>query len=164
MLLSTGLFIIFCVGVLFRKTEPLIATTDLYRIDSVRLINKAVKVPRGKGSSAFYYEFDDEAGNTFVIPSNVFEAASSPDLLEDTLQYSAAVLQVYTDKAGIKSYRSNSRESYIHIYQIELNNKPVIDLVLLQDNRIKFKQMIQVISLGIFLVVFVWISQSDRFR
>jgi hypothetical protein len=101
--------------------------SDLFPIDSVRMLSRAYIIGGGKSSSKSI-QFDDETYKTFWITSSRYLAVNDFSRLYDTLQYSDLVMKIYTDKEGYKNYFDKKNKDKIEVYGIEVGNTSYIPL------------------------------------
>ena len=106
-----------------------ITTTDLYRLDSIKMLSRAFTISSGMDKPRSY-EFEDEHYKTFSISGSSFTAITN-DLsseLYDTLQYSELVVTIYTDKYGFKNYLNKENIDKIKVFGIKVGSRSYIDL------------------------------------
>ena len=88
---------------------------EIFKIDSVKMLTRAFMLT-GKNSKGI--EFEDENKKTFTITGSRYDAISDESKLYDTLQYSALVMTVFTDKTGVDNYRNKDNTDNIEVYNI----------------------------------------------
>lgn len=101
--------------------------SDLFPIDSVRMLSRAYK--GGVKTTSDIY-FDDETYKTFWITGSRYHAIADTEIssLYDTLQYSDLVMKIYTDKEGYKNYFDKNNKGKIEVYGIEIGGREYISL------------------------------------
>ena len=105
----------------------MLTKSDLFPIDSVRMLSRAYIIGGGKSSSKSI-QFDDETYKTFWITSSRYLAVNDFSKLYDTLQYSDLVMKIYTDKGGYNNHFDKRNKDKIEVYGIEVGNTSYIPL------------------------------------
>ncbi|SHG05162.1 hypothetical protein SAMN02745131_04190 [Flavisolibacter ginsengisoli DSM 18119] len=126
---ATIIYLAICISqiiVLLNKSYVL-TKSDLFHIDSVRMLSRAYIIGGGKSSSKSI-QFGDETYKTFWITSSRYLAVNDFSRLYDTLQYSDLVMKIYTDKEGYNNYFDKKNKDKIEVYGIEVGNTSYIPL------------------------------------
>ena len=127
LLISTVVVFLICVTQInsLNSKSYILKQPDFFKIDSVKMLTRAFLI--GK-SSARSIEFEDESGKTFSISSSRYDALSKTSNLYDTLQYSALVMNVFTDKEGNDRYYNKNNSDKIEVYDIQIGETFFINL------------------------------------
>lgn len=112
-------------GLLTEKYK--VSEKNLVRLDSIRILGKAYQLSDENSYQASSVEFEDLHQKSFRIGAPALAAAVHRQFLLDTLQYSATVMTIYTDKEGAAIYHSASDQSTINVYGLEINHIPQIE-------------------------------------
>ena len=91
------------------------------------MLSRGYLIGGGKSASKSI-QFDDETYKTFRITSSRYLAVKDFSKLYDTLQYSALVMKIYTDKEGYENYFDKGKNDKIEVYGIEVGGMPFIFL------------------------------------
>lgn len=101
--------------------------SDLFTIDSVKMLSRAYIIGGGKSASKSF-QFDDETYKTFWLDGSRYLAVKNLSELYDTLQYSDLVMKIYTDEKSYDSYHNKKSKVKIEVLGIQMGNKSYIAL------------------------------------
>jgi len=101
----------------------ILKSSDIFKIDSVKILSRAYYLTHSKNSSKSTLEFEDLTLKTFRLESLNLDAPEDLKTLYDTLQYSKTVLTIYTDKEGLENYRNQNNDSNIPVLNISIGDK-----------------------------------------
>lgn len=126
----------------------LIDANKLVRLDTLELLNRAFKYSGSKGSSA-RFEFESTDRHSFRISGERFLAITDINKLTDTLMYHGTKFLAYTDEAGVKDYKDNSKSS-IEVYQFLVDGEKYIDIS--RTNQLSYNKLIRAMFLWVGLI------------
>jgi hypothetical protein len=127
LLITTVVAFLICVTQInsLNSKSYILRQTDFFGIDSVKMLAKAFLIGNSSGRSI---EFEDENRKTFSISDSRYDALSKTSNLYDTLQYSALVMKVFTNKEGYDRYFNESNSDKIEVYDIQIGETSYINL------------------------------------
>lgn len=136
--------------------------SKLYKLDTIKLIDKAYLIKLGKNSSARRYEFKDENFFSFSISNRQYQAITEKKFVYDTLQNCNTVVTLYTDKDGLDNYINGQKSRIIPVYQLAIRGKKYIDID--KCNIWEKGEIIELILvyLGIYIAISVCIFRFKR--
>lgn len=126
---------------------------DLFKIDSVRMLSRAFMLT-GKNSRGI--EFEDEKRKTFIITGSRYDAITDESKLYDTLQYSALIMTVFTNKTGLDNYCSKDNTDKIEVYNIQVGETYFINLNNINKNEHDNRKSTIVFLLAAYCVALVY--------
>jgi hypothetical protein len=139
--------------------------SDLFPIDSVRMLSRAYIIGGGKTSSKSI-QFDDETYRTFSITGPRYLAITDFSTLYDTLQYSGVVMKVYTNKQGHSNYFDKNSKDKIEVYGIEVGNKSYISLDdISKKEKVRTTSILSFCTIAyciFFLIHFLRVSRTNK--
>ncbi|RYE02199.1 MAG: hypothetical protein EOP50_00625 [Sphingobacteriales bacterium] len=97
-----------------------------FRLDSVRMLERAYSLTAARSSVISAYEFQDESHHNFRLEEPYLSGIISGSRLYDTLQYSNLVMTIVTDKEGFKNFQRPSKDP-ISIHGIKVGGMDFID-------------------------------------
>jgi hypothetical protein len=157
------LFVVFITTEIFKlknKTYS-IKESELYKLDSIKLMDKAYLFRAGKNTSD-RYEFVDKNDFPFIIDQS-YNSIINKSQTYDTLQYSTTVLTVYTDKEGYENYSKGNKSTDIEVYQFAIGNKKYIDIEKLNNFKREVINELLIFFSIIYLILFIYIYRLEKF-
>ena len=126
---ATIIYLTICISQIIALVNKsyVLTKTDLFPIDSIRMLSRAYIIGGGKSSSKSI-QFSDETYKTFWITSSRYLAINDLSKLYDTLQYSDLIMKIYTGKDGYNNYFDKRNKDKIEVYGIEVGNTSYIPL------------------------------------
>ena len=101
--------------------------SKLYRLDSIKIQDKAYYSNGIKSGESYYFE--DTERMPFLIGGDICHCFIGKTFIYDTLRYNGTVLTIYTDKDGYIDYtKRNKWVHHINVYQFYIGNRKCVDM------------------------------------
>jgi hypothetical protein len=145
----------------FASKSYVINNSELYKIDSVKMLDRAFYLTASKSSSKSGIEFEDLKYKTFRIEGSSWNALREKKNLYDTMQYSSLIMTIYTDKQGYNNYVNKNDDSKIKVFGLKIANK---DFINLDDVNVDAKGRIFfiIIILSVLYLLFILLYLNNR--
>jgi hypothetical protein len=159
------LYLIFIIIQIFSLTNNsyLINESNLYKLDSIKLMDKVYLTGGGRGSSE-HYEFEDTNGFAFIIDGKEYSSITNNSFVYDTLQYSSTFLTIYTDKDGYENYLQGNKSTNIEVYQFSIGDKKCIDINKLNSDIKKVKTENLIFLSIAYVLLFTYFYRLKKFE
>lgn len=138
----TAILWIYEIGLLLNHRYS-VSTKNLYKLDSVKMLERAYKQVPAKSTVPDAIEFEDENRKTFIISGTRYRAIRKNSRLYDTLQYGNIAMTILTDKVGYANYYIKDKTKPIEVYDVVLGQTSFIDLN--KANRFEYSRHILVL-------------------
>lgn len=135
--------------------SSVLTKSDLYKLDSVKMLERAYYVHSAKMSTSGI-EFEDSRYKSFRITGSSWNTIINRNELYDTLQYSQTYLTIFTNKEGFKNYYSKNNNDKIDVLGLDIGIKSYIKLNELNDDDKKRKYEMM-LFFSFFYVIFLLI-------